>query len=551
MSHLGSRLHGLRQRLLFTDEPDPVFLQGIFALLFAAGLTLRTLGTDSFDLGSWPTVALALVGAGCVAAAVVPWETLPRWAVGLLPVLDLAALGLARMDASNAPTGILAVVPALWLGRQFGVRGAVTTVLAATVLVVIPDIVYRGAEGMVVSRSLMVAVVAGWAARAIASALNRLQVGLEAAESDRRELADALETIENDRRFSDAILDTVDVGLVLLAPDGGYHGINRRHEDFLTLAFPDGHEGLSGQVGDVYDAEGSALLTREQMPTYRASLGEEYDDVRMWVGADPLTRRALSVSARRVRAANGEFAGAALAYTDVTDFMRLLRVKDEFVASVSHELRTPLTSIVGYVNILLERNDLPDDVVGQLEVVSRNTDRLNRLVADLLHTAKAAAGPMHVVRTETDLAAIVRDSAEAASPMAERAGVELQVAAPEALLVMVDQQRMAQVVDNLVSNAIKYSPAGGLVQVSLGIDADRVELCVIDSGIGISDADRDRLFNRFFRARHAEEQAIQGVGLGLSITKSIVESHGGRIEVESELGRGSVFRVRLPLTQKV
>lgn len=535
MGHLGQRMRGLGQRFLFTDEPEPGFLQGVFALLFFTGLTLRLVGEATFDVTSWPALALGLVLAGWAAAVVTPWDDLPRWAVGVLPVLDLAALGLARLDSSGATqTGTLVVVPALWLGRQFGVRGAGTAVLVTIVLVSLPDIAYRGPDAMVVTRALMIAIVAGWAAVAIASALNRLRASLV--------------TLENERRFSDAILDTVDVGLVLLAADGGYRAINRRHQDFLTLAFPEGHEGQSGQVGDVYDADGTVPLTREQMPTYRASHGEEYDDVRMWVGADPLTRRALSVSARRVRSDDGEFAGAALAYTDVTDFMRLLKVKDEFVQSVSHELRTPLTSIIGYVNILLERDDLPDDIHSQLEVVSRNTDRLYRLVADLLQTAKATAGPMHLDRTDTDLAAIVRDSVEAAGPGAEKAGIEVHVAAPESLMAMVDPQRMSQVVDNLVSNAIKYSHRGGLVQVSLGIDADRVELCVIDSGIGIAEADRDRLFNRFFRARHAEEQAIQGVGLGLSITKSIVESHGGRIEVESELGRGSVFRVRLPVT---
>jgi signal transduction histidine kinase len=106
---------------------------------------------------------------------------------------------------------------------------------------------------------------------------------------------------------------------------------------------------------------------------------------------------------------------------------------------------------------------------------------------------------------------------------------------------------MAQVVDNLVSNAVKYTPEGGRVRVELGVDGSRVELVVRDTGIGIEAHDRERLFTRFFRSRHAEERSIQGVGLGLSITKSIVESHGGRIEVESETGRGSVFRVRIPL----
>jgi two-component system, OmpR family, phosphate regulon sensor histidine kinase PhoR len=103
------------------------------------------------------------------------------------------------------------------------------------------------------------------------------------------------------------------------------------------------------------------------------------------------------------------------------------------------------------------------------------------------------------------------------------------------------------VVDNLLSNAVKYTPAGGRVEVDLSVADDRVELVVVDTGIGISTRDRNHVFSRFFRTRHAAQQSIQGIGLGLSITKAIVDSHGGRIEVESEEGRGSTFRVRLPL----
>jgi signal transduction histidine kinase len=296
----------------------------------------------------------------------------------------------------------------------------------------------------------------------------------------------------------------------------------------------------------VYGGDGSTLFVRDEMPTYRASRGEEFADIRIWVGNDPLTRRALSVSARRVEDDRGAFAGAALAYKDVTDFMRALRVKDEFVASVSHELRTPLTSINGYVNILLERDDLPPDVVAQLEVVARNTVRLTRLVSDLLHTAQNDEGPMRVVREQTDLAAVVRGCLEAAGPAARRAQVTIAVDAPDTLTANVDAERMAQVVDNLLSNAVKYSRRGGHVRVGLGTDAGRVVLSVADDGIGIDAADRDRLFTRFFRTREAEERAIQGVGLGLSITRSIVEAHGGRIEVHSQLGVGSEFLVRLP-----
>lgn len=533
MSGLGSRLDALRRRLLFTDEPDAGVLQGVFALLFGFDLALRAAGGSSLGLRSWPVVGLVVIVAGCAAAVLVPWDRLPGWSVGLLPVLDIAALGFSRMDHAGGATGTLAVVPALWLGRQFGMRGALVAFLGTVFLLAVPGLLYVGVSGANLTRTVVIPVVAGWAALAMSAALGRVRASLQ--------------VIEHQRRVSQAIFDTVDVGLVLLDRDGAYEGMNRRQGDFIRLAYPGGHGGRAGQLGYVYDADGVRELIREEMPTYRASVGEEFEDVRMWIGRDPLTRRAVSVSARRVEDEHGNLAGASLAYKDVTDYMRALQVKDEFVASVSHELRTPLTSIVGYVNILLERDDLPPDVVAQLEVVSRNTVRLHRLVADLLHTARTDQGPMPVVRVPTDLAAIARDCVEAAAPAAARTGVTVVLDAPETLVLLADEERMGQVVDNLVSNAVKYTRAGGRVRVSLTVDANRVELSVADTGIGIAAADRDRLFTRFFRSRQAEERSIQGVGLGLSITKSIVESHGGRIEVESELDAGSVFRVRLPL----
>ncbi|HEU4812151.1 MAG TPA: ATP-binding protein [Nocardioides sp.] len=532
--------------LLFAFAPDPRVLQGIFGLLFGLDLVLRFAGPSEFILGSWPTIAVGLGIVACAMACLVPWSQLPPTAVGVLPMIDIAALGLSRLNPEGSGAGILAVLPALWLGQLFGRRGAVITGFATAALLALPGVLYLGTNGVNLSRSLLIPVVAVWTAVAIASGLDRIRQALTDAEDRGRELAQAVVTIEHQRRVAEAIVDTVDVGLILLDRAGGYQSMNRRHEDFMRLAFPDGHAGQAGQLGFVYGEDAHTPLTREAMPTYRASRGEEFDDCRLWVGEDPLTRRALSCSARSVRDEEGDFAGAALAYKDVTDFMRALRVKDEFVASVSHELRTPLTSIVGYVNILLEREDLPREGVAHLEVVARNTDRLRRLVADLLHTARSDDGPMAVTRTPTDLSEIVQQAVTGATPAAHGAGVKIDSEVPDRLEVMVDAQRMAQVVDNLLSNAIKYSHAGGLVRVRLAVDAGRVELSVADEGIGILASDRDRLFTRFFRARYAEEQSIQGVGLGLSITKSIVEAHGGRIEVESEPGVGSMFRVRLP-----
>lgn len=503
----------------------PRLAQSLLTLLFALDLAARFAGP--VDSGRWPQVAAGVLAVLTLATFVTRWEQLPPAAPSVVAVADIAVLGLARLDPQQGASGILLVLPALYLGRYDGRRGVTVLVVAGTLLHALPGVLYfRLDDGPNLSRTLMALAVAVVASLVIASAVQRLEL---------------------QRRVALAIVDSVDVGLVLLDARGVYQAMNRRHLDFMDLAYPDGHAGRAGQLGLVFGADGTSPLSREEMPTHRAAHGEEFDDQRIWVGQDEVTRRALSVSARAVHDEDDELAGAALAYKDVTDFMRALQVKDSFVASVSHELRTPLTSIHGYAQLLLEGDDLDPQVRAHLAIISRNTSRLQRLVDDLLHTAQMDEDGLHVERCDTDLGEVVREAVLAAGPAADAQGVTLGVSAPEGLVVRVDPQRMAQVVDNLVSNAVKYTPAGGAVAVSVSRDGNRVEIAVSDTGVGIDAADRDRLFTRFFRARHSAEQEIQGVGLGLNITRSIVEAHGGRIEVDSEVGRGSTFRVRLPV----
>jgi signal transduction histidine kinase len=499
-------------------------------VLFMLDMGLRVAG--DLELRTGPLIGLVLVPTAWVVALVLPWTRTPEWCRLALLVLDIGIVGLSRLDPQGG-SALLVVIPALWLGFAYGNRGALITAVATVLLVMVPGVLYIGATGINLSRSVTTTVIAVTVSLAIANVIQRVRGGQE--------------LIELQRRVGEAILDTVDVGLILLDGEGRYLTMNRRHHDFMRLAFPHGHSGQAGQLGAVYHEDGETLVQHEDMPTFRATQGEEFDDQLIWVGSDPLTRRALSVSSRVVREESGRFAGAALAYKDVTDFMRALEVKEEFVASVSHELRTPLTSIHGFTSIVLERDDLPEEVVHQLGVVKRNVDRLDRLVADLLQTAQVERGLVHLDRERTDVAALVRQSIEAARPAIDRAGLSLSSSVPDHLVVMVDPQRFAQVVDNLLSNAVKYTPSGGRIEVDLSVAHERVELVVRDTGIGISMRDRSHVFSRFFRSRHASQRSIQGIGLGLSITKAIVDSHGGRIEVESEEGRGSTFRVRLPL----
>ena len=227
------------------------------------------------------------------------------------------------------------------------------------------------------------------------------------------------------------------------------------------------------------------------------------------------------------------------------------RLKDEFISLVSHELRTPLTSIRGYLELLLDggAGALTEDQSRFLSVVDRNSKRLMHLVGDLLFLAQVEAGKLTLELGEVDLDDVVSDSVEAAKPLADEKGIELAASLDPTPNMLGDRGRLGQVLDNLVSNAIKFTDVGGSVQVLVSSTADEAVIEVVDTGIGIAPADQELLFDRFFRSSEATERAIPGTGLGLTIAKAIVERHEGSIEVESSEGRGTTMRVRLPVRE--
>jgi PAS domain S-box-containing protein len=224
------------------------------------------------------------------------------------------------------------------------------------------------------------------------------------------------------------------------------------------------------------------------------------------------------------------------------------RLKDEFVALVSHELRTPLTSIRGYLELVLDDADqLASEHQEFLQIVDRNVDRLLHLVSDLLLVAQVDAGKLSFEFTDVDLVSLVTQCVQAAQPAAEDAGVELSMGATPADPIVCDPSRIGQLLDNLISNAIKFTPAGGRVDVVVDASGDSAVIEVRDTGYGIAAEDQAQLFERFFRTQSASDLAIAGTGLGLSIAKAIVDAHGGAITVESAAGSGTTFRVVLPL----
>jgi len=523
-------------------EPDPRVLQSSFTLILLVALGLRVAGEGPVGLVSWPVagVALSVVGAVVVLTASARRVAVLAWG---LAALHIAALGALAQGADFDAASPLVVLPAIWLGLELGMRGAAIATTATIAFVTVPGVLSHGTDLVTLERLLLLPALAGFGALATTAALTAARTAQARAEVREADLGAAMEVIERNRRSAEAIFEAVDVGLALLDRNGQPLLLNQRLAEFSELAYPGGDISQAW----VFDETGTTPLPIEDVPTSRARRGEEFDDFRVWIGRDEDSRRAMSISARRVEHSDGSLLGAAVSYTDVTDFMRAMQVKDDFVALVSHELRTPLTSIVGYVAVILERTDLDPGLRKHLEVVARNGRRLQRLVGDLLEEVQHSGRTAPLREQGTDLAAIVRDSVVAARPSATRAGVHLEVEAPESIAITGDPQRLAQVVDNLVSNAIKYTEPGGRAHVHAVVDDACAVIRVRDTGIGIKAEDQGQLFTRFFRTREATLSAIQGVGLGLSITKSIVESHGGLIEVDSEPGKGSEFRVVLPL----
>ncbi|MDH7602559.1 MAG: ATP-binding protein [Armatimonadota bacterium] len=235
---------------------------------------------------------------------------------------------------------------------------------------------------------------------------------------------------------------------------------------------------------------------------------------------------------------------------DLTQIRRHERVQEEFLSNVSHELRTPLTAIRTTAEALMSgaKNDtvLLDRF---LTTIVREVDRLSNLVGDLTQIVRISSGITMTEKADCDITDVVLQAVEVVRPLAKQKGIEINVDMPEKLVVYCDGTQMIHAVRNLVDNAVKYTPEGGKVWVSAGVDGERFYVRVKDTGIGIPQGEVRRIFERFYRVDKARSRQYGGTGLGLSIVKEIVDAHGGEVCVETELGKGSTFTIFIPLTK--
>lgn len=231
---------------------------------------------------------------------------------------------------------------------------------------------------------------------------------------------------------------------------------------------------------------------------------------------------------------------------------RLQELKDEFVFIAAHELRTPVTAIRGYLSLIQEEKDrLEPSVQESLEIVWKANERLIELVHDILEIARSDAGRMTIEVAPTQIQENVQSVLDEIHPIADAKEITVEYTVTEQLpLVMADPARVKEIVMNFVSNAIKYNSAKGKVKIYHQVNADNVTTFIQDNGFGISAVNQKKLFEKFFRVKNKKTSHIEGTGLGLFITKELVEKMNGTVNVESAAGKGSTFSFSLPIAQR-
>ncbi|TKV26109.1 PAS domain-containing sensor histidine kinase [Arthrobacter sp. NamB2] len=528
----------LRARVVLSQLP----LSMTVLLILAGGLLFHP---DLFESQAF------LVGVGLQAlllavCVLVPWDRLPYASFLVIPLLDFIPIGFMRHGAGTIITGVglLAVFPVIWLAASglFPRAALAAGFLASLGIVWVPVFV---TDDAITSQSLTQSVLLPFIMFAIGMTIRVMTASMmaqqEVVETKDRALQALLEESARRERLLDTVVNSVDIGLIALDETGRQVLANRKLEQFKAIA--GGTRETAEADLQVFQQDGRSPLPEVRRPTRRAAEGQVFSDYLLWWGERP-NQRVLSTSSRLLLNQSGAREGSVVTFNDVTELVTALNAKDEFVATVSHELRTPLTAIRGYLELLTSMPDLEPDVASGLEVVSRNSERLHKLVVDLLSTAE---GSPEISVRPTDFSALVTERVSAAQERNTNPLVRFEVHAEPDLVAMADAPRVSQVLDNLLSNAVKYSPGGGRVSVHAAEVDGEVECSVTDEGSGMSAEELRGVFSKFFRTSAARNAAIPGVGLGLALSKAIVERHGGTITCRSVEGQGSTFTFRLPL----
>lgn len=357
-------------------------------------------------------------------------------------------------------------------------------------------------------------------------------------------MADSLQVqmtrIQQNENQLESVLDNMINGIVMIDRDGKIVLMNRRAEEVLGILAKDlvgRHYAEAKQQYELSQMIQEGLKSKEHL---REEINFYFPEERL-----------LELNLVPIHPEGNEFSGVLLVLQDVSAIRRLERMRSEFVANVSHELKTPITAVKGFAETLLGGAVNDEETARSfLQIIFDESDRLNRLIGDILELSKIESRRVPLIFSPIEIDSFVSKSVKLMESEAARKHIKLSMDIEPGLYAEADEDRLRQIIMNLLSNGINYTPEGGRVSVKVeGKGEDYIRIVISDSGIGIPKKDLPRIFERFYRVDKARSRSSGGTGLGLSIVKHLIELHKGTISVTSEVGAGSKFIIELPVLQ--
>ncbi len=511
-----------------------IFLVGCVVMIAAliAGLKPTVFAEGLFTAG------LSLIVLTTLATVLTPWDRLPRRAPVVLPLLDIVAIVLLS-TVNDIRIGFLWVIPVAWIATYY----TLPAVFGAIVLISLGIVFFTSRAGTptdMVLRVIISVLSLGFLGTLVRIGTRRTRASRRLMRRQAAQVTRAARRAETHERRVSQIIDALGSALVTVTEDGT---ITRMNDAYRELYGRDRFGDHLPSPAVEYDDRRGEPLPPERTTLARAVRGERLDGERVWLYDMNGRWRALSVTTEPIATIAGRQATTLLIIDDVTAWLEAAEERRAMSALVSHELRNPLTAIIGHVDLMREREDLPDRVQEQLAIVGGAADRMQRLVTSALDEERPDAGTLS---EPLDLRQVVDASVASFLPIAEAGHLEVAVEGPETVMLYGDAFRLRQVVDNLLSNAVKYTPAEGRVTVRVGVDGCCAELVVEDTGIGLSPAELDRLFEPYFRSDRAVRTGAPGTGLGMVIVRDLVQQHHGDLDVTSAPGAGTRVTLRIP-----
>lgn len=525
-----SQLIGTRVRSVW--QWQLIFTFSVVAITVVVGiLDVALLTSPGYLIGVFVIIICS------IATLVTPWARVPRHAAFVLPLVDIVATGFLTLEESSL--GYLWLFPIAWIATYFGTAEIVLAISAVAVMNLANPANWAFSPGVIV-QFLIVLLALAFLAITIAIGARRTRAFRVLARNQAQRLTATVDRVQAAEQRVNAVFDSISVALARVTQGGEIVSANAAYRALYSLDPQDLRFPLGGAV-EYSDYRGRALSPSETAVA-RAGRGEVVENERLWLFDRSGTWRALGLSIRDAEPNSWGQPTAVIELADLTAVAEAQRERPHVTRVVAHELRNPLTVILGHADLLLEGSNLTPGQRDHLDVIESASERMLTLIQGLLAQSTDAADH----RARFDAAPLVEASIEAFQPAASAAALAIESVVAGPLLVDGDEFRLRQVIDNIMSNAIKYSDRGTL-RIAAGIDDDGwVVVSIADEGIGMTPDDVERVFTPYFRAQNAQEGSVPGTGLGMGITRDIVEAHGGSIAVESALGRGTTVTVRLP-----